>query len=301
MWYTVETFLPCYKKLLESTTHYIGMSSGAVCADYDQPITEDMPRVIDICSDEEKATSREYHMEKARIEDILKDSSYKNWTLIRPHVTYNVNRLPLFVWEKEQWFYRILQGHTIVLTKDMLDKRTVLTYGGDVARVIAMLIKKEGAYGQVINVTSDHSMERREIVATYQKIFEESFHQKMKIRYLENVEELRRAFPYQADRMDNDRMLNRVYDTTKLKRILGEKIVFSDFYESMKKCCEECFAHIDINHLRYRNGFFCSYMDRMSNESTPLRYFGMKDKVKYVLGRTIPSYEFLMNVIFSKK
>lgn len=53
IWYTEAAFLPRYVKLLQSTEHYIGLSSAAVYADSDFPITEDMPRVLDICSEKE--------------------------------------------------------------------------------------------------------------------------------------------------------------------------------------------------------------------------------------------------------
>lgn len=221
MWHTRETFLPRYERLLVSTDHYIITSSGAVCADSNQPITEDMPRFIDICSEKEREHSHQYHIEKARVEDILHQSKYRNWTILRPHVTYSSMHIPLFTWTKGAWFYRELKGHTIVLPKDSLDKKTVLTFSGDVARAVSMLIKNENAYGEVIHVTSDQVLDRQTIVESYRRILEESFHISMKIHYLESVEELRRAFTNRADRIDNDRMLNRVYDNSKLKRIAG--------------------------------------------------------------------------------
>lgn len=298
MWYTATQFEHRFEKLLQSTNHYIGLSSGAVSADSDQPITEDMPRVIDICTLKERNKSHEYHMEKARIEDILKASKYSNWTLIRPHVTFNANRLPLFVWEKEQWLYRVLQGHTIILTKDMLDKRTVLTYGKDVANVIIKLIGKKDAFGEIVNITSGKNIERKELIAVYNRIFKEICNNEMKIIYLDNVEYLRRAFPNKKDRMDNDRMLNRVYDTTKLKTIIGDDFLFSDLYESLFICLKKCVERIDIDNLRYNDGLFCAYMDRVSGEKTLLKYFDVKNRVIYVIAMIFPSYEFFSYFVY---
>lgn len=263
IWYTFDDFSARYERLLENTGHYIGMSSGAVCANSDKPISEDMPRVLDICSEKEKMESREYHMEKARIEDLLKNSKYRNWSLIRPHVTYNSNRIPLFIWEKEQWFYRVLQGHTIALTKDMMEKRTVLTYGGDVAQMISRLMGRKEAFGEVINIATDQWMTRREIVDTYGRLFDELFGINMKVKYLDSIDDLRKAFPEKKDRIDNDRMLNRVYDISKLKRLVGDDISFTNFYDGMQHCFQECVIGLDREHLQYSDGFFCAFMDRL--------------------------------------
>ena len=297
MWHTRETFLPRYERLLDSTDHYLVTSSGAVCADSNQPITEDMPRFIDVCSEEEREHSHQYHIEKARIEDILHRSKYRNWTILRPHVTYSSAHIPLFIWTKGSWFYRELSGHTIVLPKDSLDKRTVLTYSGDVARAVSMLIKNEKAYGEIIHVTSDQILERRTIVESYRKILEGSFHIPMKIHWLDSVEKLRRDFPSRADRMDNDRMLNRVYDNSKLKRITGGGIVFSDFYTCMKTCCETAAAQIDLNTLCYQDGVACAYMDRLTGEHTSPHDFGTKDRLLYLAGRATPSFAMLNRTV----
>lgn len=297
MWYTETTFLPRYEKLLNATNHYIGMSSGAVCADSDIPITEDMPRVIDICSENERKSSHEYHLEKARIEDILMESRYHNWTLVRPHVTFNVNRLPLFVWEKEQWLYRVLQGHTLVLTKDMLDKKTVLTYGKDVARGIIKLIGNQAALGEIINITSGDSITRRNLIDIYQKIFRENFGIEMKIIYLDNINPLKKAFPNKSDRMDNDRMLNRVYDISKFRKIVGNDFKFSSLLDSLLICCRECVKQIDVEHVKC-DGLYSAYMDRMSGEKTSLNSFDYKNKIIYILARSVPSYSVFVWVVY---
>lgn len=204
--------------------------------------------------------------------------------------------IPLFTWTKGLWFYRELKGHTIVLPKDSLDKKTVLTYSGDVARAVSMLIKNENAYGETIHVTSDQVLERRAIVECYRRILEEAFHIPMKVHYLDSVEELRRAFPNRADRMDHDRMLNRVYDNSKLKRITGG-ITFSDFYTCMKSCCETAASQIDLDAIQYQDGVACAYMDRMTGEHTSPGDFGAKDRLLYLAGRVTPSFAMLNHTV----
>lgn len=48
-------------------------------------------------------------MAKARQEDILYQSGFSNYTIVRPSVTYNTYRLQLGALEKENWLYRALK------------------------------------------------------------------------------------------------------------------------------------------------------------------------------------------------
>lgn len=69
---------------------------------------------MDVCNDKEYLDSNEYAIAKAKEEDILFRSPNKNWTIVRPSLTYAENRLQLGVYEKENWLYRALHGRAIV-------------------------------------------------------------------------------------------------------------------------------------------------------------------------------------------
>ena len=56
---------------------------------------------------------------KALQENLLRASGYKNWTIVRPYITFSDIRLQLGVYEKEQWLYRALQGRAIVSRKTL--------------------------------------------------------------------------------------------------------------------------------------------------------------------------------------
>ena len=90
--------------------------------------------------DEEYLKTDEYALSKARQEKILEESGYLNWTIIRPYITYSKERLQLGIYEKEDWLYRVLNGKTIIFSKDIEKYKTTLTYGYDVANIIADLI-----------------------------------------------------------------------------------------------------------------------------------------------------------------
>lgn len=48
----------------------------------------------------------EYAITKAHQENLLINSKNKNWTIIRPYITYSEQRLQLGTFEKEDWLYR---------------------------------------------------------------------------------------------------------------------------------------------------------------------------------------------------
>lgn len=129
MTYTPDEFEDRFAMLLESTDHYVFLSSARVYADSDNRINEDSPRLLDICSDTEYILTNEYAIAKSKEEDILRSSNKKNWTIVRPYITYFDNRMQLGILEKEQLLYRALSSRTIVLSKDIAESFTTLTWG----------------------------------------------------------------------------------------------------------------------------------------------------------------------------
>lgn len=108
--------------LLDSTKQYVFFSSSRVYAESDQPLIEASPRLLDVCRDPEYLKTDEYALAKTREENLLINSGTNNWTIIRPYITYNDQRLQLGVYEKENWLYRALHGRTIVFPADIANK-----------------------------------------------------------------------------------------------------------------------------------------------------------------------------------
>ena len=167
MIYNTEEFAQRCKTLLKSCGQYIYLSSSRVYADSSNLITENSPRLLDVCMDKEFLATDEYALTKARQEDLLRRSGYSNYTMIRPYITFSEIRLQLGVYEKENWLYRALQGRTIVFSKDLADKYTTLTYGLNVAEGIASLIGQSDAYGEAFHITANESYRWNEILQLY--------------------------------------------------------------------------------------------------------------------------------------
>lgn len=111
MIYTPDEFMTFSKLYMEKSRQYVFLSSARVYADSpEERITEDTPRLLDITKDEQYLATNEYALAKAREENMLMESGFNNFTIIRPYITYYNNRLQLGVFEKEIWLQRALDG-----------------------------------------------------------------------------------------------------------------------------------------------------------------------------------------------
>lgn len=193
MVYTVKEFSERLQILLNATNQYIFFSSGRVYADSISKITEESPRLLDVSNDTEYLTTNEYSLAKARQKDLLRESQNKNWTIIRPYITYNNKRLQLGVLEKEQWLYRALHGRTILFSRDMASKLTTLTYGYDVAKNLLEIIGRKTALGEIIHIASPQAVSWDQILMIYLNTIEEITGKRPKIHYLDSSEGIKKV------------------------------------------------------------------------------------------------------------
>lgn len=119
MSYKTEQFVQRVEPFLNSTKQYIFLSSARVY-DFDKVIDEESDRIIDTSHDTRFLCTKDYALEKARQEDVLRKQGKNNWTIVRPYKTYSCKRLQLGFLEKENWLYRCLQGRTEEYAKNAL-------------------------------------------------------------------------------------------------------------------------------------------------------------------------------------
>lgn len=169
IWSTEEFSANC-QMFLASTKQYVFLSSYRVYAD-SPVITEESPRLLDVCSDEEYLATDEYALAKARCEDVLAASGLKNWTIIRPAITYDGSgRFQLGVHEAGLWLWRALHGIPVPFPEAMLEKQATMTWGRDVARMIVGLVGDPKATGGVFTASTSEHKTWAEIVEIYKKV-----------------------------------------------------------------------------------------------------------------------------------
>lgn len=280
--YRTEEFKERYQKFLSSCGQYVFLSSSRVYANSERPITEESPRLLDVVQDCEYLSTDEYALAKARQENLLRDSSYTNWTIIRPYITYSENRLQLGVLEKEAWLYRALYKHSIVFSKDISDHSTTLTYGLDVARAIITLIGREEAKGEVFHVTVSNSIAWKEVLDIYLDVLE------VKLKVRPNVIMTDLSLNLQSGRAKYqvlyDRYFNRCFDNSKINRFIDIS-TFRNPKEGLYTCLTNFCERPIFNWINWEQE---AIFDRLTGEfSSIMRIPSIKQKIKYSLYRYI--------------
>lgn len=279
MFYGSSEFGSREGKLLCSTDQYIFLSPSRVYADSKGPITEESLRLLDVCKDEEYLRTDEYALANAREENLLFGCRWKNWTIFRPYITYNVERLQLGGLEKDTWLRRALEERSIPLTKDIAECQTTLTYGGDVASAIAALIGNGRAVGQIFNLTGTEHMAWADVLNIYLDVMEKETGTRPKIYEPENSKEL-------YERAGNkhqiiyDRLYDRIFDNSKLMKATEEKLKFCSMREGLTKCITKF-----ISNPRWREDSpkLEAYLNRELKEgSHPECFTGKKARIKYL-------------------
>ena len=280
--YRTEEFLERYQLLLTSCGQYVYLSSSRVYAGSDTPITEDSPRLLDATTDADYLSTDEYALAKARQENLLRESGKKNWTIIRPYITYSEIRLQLGVLEKESWLYRALHGRTIVFSKDIAGCLTTLTYGLDVARAMAALIGREETKGEAFHITVSEPIRWSEVLDIYLDVLEQKTGKRPQVRMTE--ESLNLQYAWGKYQVKYDRLFNRTFDNGKISRFV-DTTAFVKPQEGLRTCLETFLEHPVFQGINYSVE---AKADRVAGERTPLREIDTwKHRVKYMLYRYI--------------
>lgn len=284
MSYSTEEFSERYNALLNATKQYIFLSSSRVYSNNDTIITEETDRLLDVSTDEMFLKTDDYSLAKARQENLLLNSSHKNYTIVRPYITYSHNRLQLGIFEKEQWLYRALKGKTIVFFSDIAKKLTTLTYGFDVSYIISKLIGNEKAYGEVFHITNSESMMWGDILLIYKEMLEEKLKRPIRIKMLSNTSNIKNN-NYQ---LKYDRLYDRQFSSDKVNAMVGEKIYeYTNLKVGIRKSIDEFIKN--GNHFLDIDWRIEAILDRICGERTKLAEINsVKRKIKYLIYRYMP-------------
>lgn len=279
MSYNTNEFKIRVNNFLDSSDQYIYISSARVYANSSDPITEDSPRLLDVCKDADYLRTDEYALTKARQENMLRDSGRTNWTIIRPYITFSEIRLQLSPLEKECWLYRALHGRTIVFSKDLADRLTTLTYGADVARCIAALAGKKEALGEAFHITIGESNTWSDLLQLYVETIEKVTGTRPKTKIVDSWE------PYHgghALQVKWDRCFDRKFDSSKIA-----KFIDTSTFKPTKVALQECLTHfIQQPSFLGIDWIHEAKKDKLTHEWTSLKEIpGVKIKMKYLLYR----------------
>lgn len=277
MVYTVESLQERIDLLLSSTAQYIFFSSARVYADQKEPIREDAPRLLDACDDAAYLQTNEYALEKARQENVLFACDKKNWTIVRPSLTYGEERLQLGVYEKENWLYRALHGRSIVFSNDLTEKCYTLTYAGDVAKGIVALVGSEQALGEAYHIVVDKAYTWNDILAVYVETLEKVTGKTPRVVFTDTSTNLQ--LPRAKYQVLYGRYFNRTFDNAKI-RAFTDTSSWVDAKEGLAACLTSFLENPVFLGIDWAKE---GLIDRAAKEWTPLKEIpGIKRKLIYL-------------------
>ena len=222
--YQTAEFREKHMQLLESTGHYIYLSSYRIYADEETPVRETSPRLLDVSPDQDFLATEDYSLYKARGENILRASGLNNWTIIRPAITYSTGRLQLTTLELDRLMARLKNKQTLVLPEAALDVQATMSWGGDVAQMIARLLFNDKAPGEVFSVCTSEHHTWREIAEMYREICGVDYMAASTLDYVDIIAgpaaspSYKKAVEYQ---LIYDRCFTRVMDNSKILAVTG--------------------------------------------------------------------------------
>ena len=215
----VEDFEKYYKLFLENTKHYIFFSTYRVYAD-DSPLSETAKRLHDIKKPDDFVTELEYSIYKAEEEDLLNNSPYNNYTIVRPAITYSKRRFQLTILEANVLVYRMLTGKTVVLPESAMDKQATMSWAGDVAKMLSGILFNEKAFGETYNVSTAEHHTWREIAEIYKELGN--------LKYITVDDETflnitAKGATYAVQQLKYDRCFDRIVDNSKILSLCNMK------------------------------------------------------------------------------
>lgn len=219
---------------LQNTDHYIFLSSCRVYADEEVPVKETSPRLLDVSKDEALLASTDYCIMKAKCEDMLWNSSYNNFTIVRPATTFSEMRYQLVTLEAKHTVGRARKGKKVVVPIQAFDKPATLCWGGDVAKMIARLMFKEETLREAYNVCSSESHTWGEIAEYYRDICG------LEAVWVDKEDYLRIQHPEiklsHRWQLEYARLFHRITDNSKMLAATGLKQTdFLTLYDALKR------------------------------------------------------------------
>lgn len=204
--------------LLAHTDQFVFVSSYRTYANRDKVITEDSPQLLDVVHDEKYLATDDYSIPKTRGERYLASLGVKNYTIIRPIISFTHYRLDLVTVGGYALLYRARSGKRIPLPEECRDKHCGVTWGGNTGLQIAHLIGKEAALGEAFSLGTSEGLTWGDVAGYYEEFVGARFVWIPAKDYLE----IATSNIFEEQQMIwADRNLDRNIDFSKVMRVTG--------------------------------------------------------------------------------
>ena len=287
MSYNLEAFKGRYILLLNSTDHYLFLSSARVYDFNNCSVNEQSERNLDSVKDKKFLRTKDYSLEKAKEENILFESNIKHWTIIRPYKTYSSKRLQLAYLEKENWLYRAMHGRPIVFSYDLCDRWTSLSNTKDVSECIANIIFDDTTKGEVFQIVTGDNVKWGEILNIYLEILNTQLNLDVNVVYGKNAYKIWKGKPDYTIQYDS--LKDHIFDNTKIHKLIKTHYDFIPLKEGLENCIKTFQENPVFLNIDWKQE---AHFDRICHCITNINEIpNMKDKIIYLVFRFSFAYE----------
>ena len=233
----VEDYKKIHPLLISNTDHLIFLSSYRVYADEQHPITEEAPRLSDVLTDREFFEKEDYALPKARCEDYLRQEHLgEPWTIVRPVISFSDKRLDLLLYSGRDVLNYASQDKEMLMPNFVKNYSAGIDWAGNSGKLIANLLFKSDAIGEVFTVYSGHGLTWGEVAEKYSALTG------VKIRWCNEDEYVCNTPKIATDpwKWKYDRKFNRDIDCSKILRVTGlSKHDFASVEEGIRRELEK--------------------------------------------------------------
>ncbi len=258
--YSCKKFAKRLPLFLENTDHYIYLSSYRVYSNEQVPITEAAPRLLESSQDEGFLSTSNYALEKCRCEDLLKNSKYNNWSIVRPVIVFAEARIPLINLETATVFNRTNEDKQVLFPKQAKNVHASMMWGGDAAKMLARIFFKPNAFGEAFTIGTGESVTWGEFVS----YFEDNIGLKPiwidKEEHLKVMSEEPETQLLHRWGLEYDRLYDRVIDNSKILSVTGLK---NEDFMSVKDALEYELKKVPKDKAWVEAGIHKGVSDRM--------------------------------------
>ena len=204
--------------MLDHTDQFVFLSSYRTYTGRDKVVTESSEQWIDAPANDRMLAEDTYAIPKSRGERHLRSSGRRNWTIIRPVISFTHYRLDLVSVGAYAILFRTAAGKKIPLPIEVRDKHCSVTWGGNTGLQIAHLIGKPDALGEAFTLGTDEGLTWADIAKFYEELAGAQFEWIPAADYLE----IATTNSYMEQQMLwTDRNLDRRVDFSKMLRVTG--------------------------------------------------------------------------------
>ena len=155
---------------LAHTDQFVFLSSSRAYSDAGGLVTEQTPLWLDATDDADFLAHDVYAIPKCRGERHLRGLAARNWTIVRPQISFSHYRLDLVSVGAYAILARGRAGKPIPLPVEVRDKLAGISWAGNVGRELAALLGNPRALGEDFTLGTGEALTWGDVAACYEEL-----------------------------------------------------------------------------------------------------------------------------------